>query len=732
MKKNFILFSLLLSTSLTVSAQKIDQRLTRLVEQTSEHHTRGEASRAPKAVDRTIAADYNADGTIATLSVIATLNEGAECPTERLQQMGVKIRYQIGQKVALAVPADKLPLLEGIDEFGYVKADIMAQPANDLARQDTKADQVGDAAKALAAGLPKAYTGSGVVLGIIDQGIDFNHAAFRNADGSTRIKKAYVFTSNTGNYIWYKPEEIQQLTADKHDGSHGTHVTATAAGSEVGNGLQGVAPQVDLVLCGLADYPSAGNINGCIDEIFKYADEVGKPAVVSISMGTICGLHDGSDETAYAVGQLTANGTKPGRAVLLCSMNSAANWQSIVKSGTTKTVLGAATFPTVGRPDVPVTYSAQYTFYASDYKDFDIQLKVVDVTTGEVSELGSHVLDPKTGAVKSNFGLSKVSNQQTVQADVKAVGYTLDCQSDTVKMDDVKYRLCIIATGKDGQAIKMMCDGDSYEEPCFDAPTDGGYNFPANGWTKGNGDFAFNTMICNDAIISVGSYITRTNWYNYFGDSRNYLKSPLTGKEQQPGEISDYSCYGTDDNGKLYPTILAPGQGVISAASNYDDEVFINGQPNTYSEIAVSSLYAYADKHGRRNWYMLEQGTSMACPHAAGIVALWMQANPTLCVNEIKDILKATSVNDTWTTNAANIPSGNKIQAGYGKIDALAGLKKILGTTAIETVGTDGRREATPATMYSVDAPVYNLMGQRVGKSQKGLVIYKGHKYLNK
>ena len=85
MKKNFV-FSFLLLTSLTVSAQKIDQRLTRLVEQTSEHHTRGEASNAPKTVDKTIAADYNADGTIATLSAVATLSEGVECPTERLEQ----------------------------------------------------------------------------------------------------------------------------------------------------------------------------------------------------------------------------------------------------------------------------------------------------------------------------------------------------------------------------------------------------------------------------------------------------------------------------------------------------------------------------------------------------------------------------------------------------------------------------------------------------------------------
>ena len=73
-----------------------------------------------------------------------------------------------------------------------------------------------------------------------------------------------------------------------------------------------------------------------------------------------------------------------------------------------------------------------------------------------------------------------------------------------------------------------------------------------------------------------------------------------------------------------------------------------------------------------------------------------------------------------------------KVQAGWGKIDCLAGLKEILGATGIETIGKDGRREATPSTMYSVDAPVYNMMGQRVDKSQKGLVIYKGRKYVNK
>lgn len=86
----------------------------------------------------------------------------------------------------------------------------------------------------------------------------------------------------------------------------------------------------------------------------------------------------------------------------------------------------------------------------------------------------------------------------------------------------------------------------------------------------------------------------------------------------------------------------------------------------------------------------------MSCPHTAGIVTLWMQAKPTLTVNEIKEVMKATCVNDDFTTNPARIPSHNKVQAGWGKIDCLAGLKKILNTTGIETIEVGGHREATP------------------------------------
>ena len=120
----------------------------------------------------------------------------------------------------------------------------------------------------------------------------------------------------------------------------------------------------------------------------------------------------------------------------------------------------------------------------------------------------------------------------------------------------------------------------------------------------------------------------------------------------------------------------------------------------------------------------------MSAPVTSGVVALWMQANPQLTALQIMDIMKETCDNDEWTTDVSKIPSHNKVQAGFGKLNCLKGLKKILNSTAVAPVELGAQRHATPATMYSVDAPVYNTMGQQVDKSHKGLVIYKGKKYL--
>lgn len=729
MIRKLLIAVLLVLVTTSAFAQKIDQRLTGLVKQVNNRRAQGLRPLNVEDVKKLIAVRFNADGSIKTLSAIGMLKKGAECPTEQLQQLGIEMRYQLGDMVVMNIPPDKLQLLDGVDAFYSVRADEILQPMNDVARQETRADKVSNTMQAVANGLPQAYTGKDVVLGVIDQGIDFNHAAFRKADGSTRIKRAIIYKEDD-KMEFDSESDIMALTSDLTVTSHGTHTSATAGGSEVGNGMQGVAPEADLVLCGLGSSASSTNIAECIKTIFDYAASVNKPAVVSLSMGNIFGLHDGNEATAYAVSELTENGTMAGRAVVISSANAAEKSQSVITypGAVCKTVLGATTVP---EPETdPVIYNGLYFFYASDYKEFTLELKLVNLKTGEVMDLDDHVKKASDG---TPCDVKILPDSWSLATGGTAYCGFLDLIGDNSVKIDSNYRLAIFATPSNGsQMIKMVGGSEDYQEPCFDAPTTtGGYNFASNGYTKGSGDFAFNTLICNDAVISVGAYVTRTSWETKWGKTYSYPPSSVTKEYQQIGEIADFSSYGVDDNGVPRPTIIAPGMGLVSAANNYDQGLFVNGQPGEPTQNSPV-LISLMEKNNRNNWYYLTQGTSMSCPHAAGIVALWMQAKPTLTSKEIQEVLKQTCRNDEFTTNETLIPSGNKVQAGFGKIDALAGLKNILNITGIETVEAGGHRQATPATMYSVDAPVYNMMGQRVDKNTRGLVIYKGRKYVNK
>lgn len=137
--KSFLMMMTLLLIVAGVSAQKIDQRLTRLVDKSDTRSGNNRITQSPQAVKRQIAVVFNADGTPRSMSAIATLKKGEECPTGQLEQMGIEIRYQIGDMVVLNVPADKLLQLENVEAFSYIEADEVNSKINDKAREATKA-----------------------------------------------------------------------------------------------------------------------------------------------------------------------------------------------------------------------------------------------------------------------------------------------------------------------------------------------------------------------------------------------------------------------------------------------------------------------------------------------------------------------------------------------------------------------------------------------------------------
>ena len=63
-----------------------------------------------------------------------------------------------------------------------------------------------------------------------------------------------------------------------------------------------------------------------------------------------------------------------------------------------------------------------------------------------------------------------------------------------------------------------------------------------------------------------------------------------------------------------------------------------------------TAIYATANGGG----YKTMNGTSMASPMVTGIVALMLELNPKLTQTQIKDIIRATALNDSYTGDAIN------------------------------------------------------------------------------
>jgi minor extracellular serine protease Vpr len=156
-------------------------------------------------------------------------------------------------------------------------------------------------------------TGRGVIIGIIDSGVDVTHPNLRCRDGSTRVLRLWDQTLDGANPSFgYGREYLQQeLDNDLAAGTpiasidrtgHGTAAAGIAAGADIFpyGRYCGVAPLADLVVVSLEakaySFASTANVVDAVRYVYDVAELLGRRAVVNLSQGSRLGPHDGRDQ----------------------------------------------------------------------------------------------------------------------------------------------------------------------------------------------------------------------------------------------------------------------------------------------------------------------------------------------------------------------------------------------------------------------------------------------------
>lgn len=606
-----------------------------------------------------------------------SLNEGASISD--LEDLGVEVNGVYDHFITARVPIGQIEAVSQLECVKQVSIARKLKPLTDEAKTVTNADKVWDG---LNNGLPQEYDGTGVVLGIIDDGIEFNHLAFKDADGNTRVKAIYkpndssagtggVKTSIDGvelpGYAYTTATAIAAQTTDDTSASHGTHTAGCAAGSKVGN-YSGMAPNVDLVLAGCGEDLTETALINSAKYIANYAKSVGKPCVISISIGGETGPHDGKSGTSIGYDEVAE---KYGAVILLAAGNEA-------------DCTGYATKTLSSNSDAMAVIHTGTSYFNSNYSSSYGLVGACDIwnSTNEELKVTVKVLNSSGTAVYTSQAMSSgtisantlssyfsTSGSQgiTIEGGVDANNnrYNINIWAQLGR-NQGSYKVAYIITGKAGNVINVFTE-NNYSQLASSGSVSG-YTLSA-----GLSDGTMCDDMTGSKTISVGAAATRLTVPTYYG-SRT---SQLSNGSYDEGDVAYFSSFGTDYNGVNHPFITAPGHSVVSSLNRHDTSGYISNSYGSYRVSLGSNTYDY--------WGWMS-GTSMATPISAGVVALYLQADPTLDVDGVKDVI-------AHTATAYSNPASPAKQRGNGIINALAGIEYILNNT------NTPRITATPASV---------------------------------
>lgn len=231
---------------------------------------------------------------------------------EAVRQTARSVTELLNGYAVIVIEEERIGQLAQLPEVEFIEKPKKLYFQTDVGRQVSYIDIVQD--------MPLSLRGKGTLIGIVDSGIDYENAEFRNEDGTTRIVSLWDQSVNgrpPAGYLAgteYTREQIdaalatedkevrRQMVKTSDVSGHGTAVAGIAAGNgrgSEGRRFRGAAPEAELIIVKMGapregGFPRTTELMRGVDYIVRKAVELRRPVAINISFGNTYGSHDGT------------------------------------------------------------------------------------------------------------------------------------------------------------------------------------------------------------------------------------------------------------------------------------------------------------------------------------------------------------------------------------------------------------------------------------------------------
>lgn len=557
--------------------------------------------------------------------IIPCFIEGTADPSA-LQAAGARLGTELAGRRTARVPLARLAAVARVPGVRRMRAASRVEPLLDLSRFDTRADLVHAGAPDTAHGM----TGEGVLVGVVDSGIAWQHPDFKTSAGTTRIALLWDQTDALGppppGFAYgteWTPAEIDLGVPREQDSTffgHGTHVAGIAAGNGRGTGNSlppfryvGVAPRARLGIVSTTFYDT--DIVDGVAWLFQRAAALDLPCVVNLSLGSRYGPHDGTSDFDLAMNALSG----PGRIIVAGAGN-----ENMRASHAEVTA--------------PPTGTALVTFLVYNYAPDSVDPDGVTINgwyeggdnlaltvrtpsgalVGPVTKGSALTMPTPDGWVSIDQTGTEMTN---VNGDVEVLIEVSDAASVAPTPGFYEIRVARLAAPHGGQVDFWIVDHSLARVDM------------AQGRTERRIVLSPATA---DSVIAVAAHTTRTSWQAIDGNLYNFGNSL--------NQIANFSSIGPRRDNVLKPDLSAPGSAIGAAHSP-------QSQPNPAAYILPDGVHK------------IIQGTSMSAPHVSGAVAILLSGCKILEPGQARSALTTSARTDAFTGAVPNTTWG------HGKLD---------------------------------------------------------------